>query len=300
MIQHPAIVCVAPTGARKTTEDHPGLPVTPGAIAREAKACRDAGATMIHLHVRDKDQKHTLDAGIYREAIAEIRKQVGEDLIIQVTTEAIGIYTPEQQMALVQTLKPEAVSIAPRELMPEGAYTARVRKFLYDALSDGILVQYILYSPEDIHYFAKLKKLGIIPGKYNSVLFVLGKKTGNPEKDNNGWAEPKDLDPFIKAVFHESLAAETYWMTCAFGGNELACMQKAAEYGGHVRIGFENNHLLADGAVAPDNTSLIKQFCNSETSLNIASVEEARRLLSRTLLPEGGNHADIHLAHPAA
>jgi len=79
----------------------------------------EAGATLIHLHVRDNDGKHTLDASYYKKAIKAIRRAVGRDMVIQVTSEAVGIYTPDQQMNMVRELRPEAVSLAIRELIPD-------------------------------------------------------------------------------------------------------------------------------------------------------------------------------------
>ena len=61
MINHLALM-VAPNGARKSSADHPGLPITVDAIAAEAAACREAGAQALHLHVRDDAGRHTLDA----------------------------------------------------------------------------------------------------------------------------------------------------------------------------------------------------------------------------------------------
>jgi uncharacterized protein (DUF849 family) len=81
---------VAPNGARKTKADHPALPIGPAELAATAAACRDAGAAAIHLHVRDEAGGHSLDAGRYREATAEVRAAIGEAMIVQITTEAVG------------------------------------------------------------------------------------------------------------------------------------------------------------------------------------------------------------------
>jgi uncharacterized protein (DUF849 family) len=89
----PAVICVAPNGARRTPADHAALPVTPSQIAREANACAEAGASVIHLHVRDDAGRHSLDAQRYRDAMGAIRQAVGERLLVQATTEAVGIYT---------------------------------------------------------------------------------------------------------------------------------------------------------------------------------------------------------------
>ena len=92
----PAVIMVAPNGARKTPDDHPALPIEPEAVARTAAACAEAGATILHLHVRDATMTHSLDPNLYRDAIAAVRRETGPDFIIQITTEAVGRYGPEE------------------------------------------------------------------------------------------------------------------------------------------------------------------------------------------------------------
>ncbi len=286
----PIIISVAPNGARKTTQDHPALPVTPEAIAAQAEACCAAGAALIHLHVRDGNQRHTLDVGIYRETIAAIRARVGDRLIVQATSEAVGLYTPEEQMAMVCTLRPEAVSLAIREIIPDPSHEGRAREFLAQLFAARILPQYILYSPAEVLYFTQLRKRGVVPGKHAFVLFVLGKKTGSPEKalkPSDVWAKPEDIDLFLETFDQGVTLAETHWGVCAFGGWEQACMEKVVACGGHVRIGFENNHLMTDGSIAPDNAALIQQFRDKMTAgpRPIADAAATRHLLRRTLEP---------------
>ena len=75
---------VAPTGARLSKSDHPGLPISPEEIAQTAKASALAGAHALHLHVRDAEGRHSLDAGRYREAMAAVAEAV-PGMAIQVT-----------------------------------------------------------------------------------------------------------------------------------------------------------------------------------------------------------------------
>ena len=101
----PAVaIAVAPNGGRRTKADHPQLPLTPSDLARAAAACRDAGAAMIHIHVRDAQGEHLLDADAYRAATAAIRATVGDGLVIQITSEALGKYSAEEQRALRQQI----------------------------------------------------------------------------------------------------------------------------------------------------------------------------------------------------
>ena len=76
----PAILTVAPNGARRNKADHPGLPTTPVEITAEAARCQNAGAAMLHLHVRDAAGRHTLDPGRYSDAIAAVNEAAQAEL----------------------------------------------------------------------------------------------------------------------------------------------------------------------------------------------------------------------------
>lgn len=86
----PVVIAVAPNGARKTRADHPRLPLTPDELAQCAAHCLDAGAAMLHLHVRDAQGRHSLEPADYRAAIDAIRARAGDELIVQVTSEGGG------------------------------------------------------------------------------------------------------------------------------------------------------------------------------------------------------------------
>lgn len=283
----PIMLAVAPNGARKTTEQLPTIPVTPEALAHTAKAVCEAGAAMLHLHIRDAKQQHTLDPERYRQAITAVQGAVGDRLIVQITSEAVGIYTPEQQIQIIDALAPEAVSLALREYIPDPADEAaeqRACAFFARTHQRGIYAQYILYSPEEVAYFGRLRKAGRIPGKKVAVLFVLGKKHA-PAGDQATWSVPEDLDPFL-ATFDGSLKlAETLFSVCAFGGNEQACMLHTVACGGHVRIGFENNHHMPDGSQAPSNTALVQSLVQALQAQTrpLADATTARTLLAPTL-----------------
>jgi len=267
----PLIVMVAPNGARKTAADHPAVPVTAAETARTAAACREAGAAMIHLHVRDRDQKHLLDADAYRETIDAVRQAAGPELIVQITTEAVGMYAPAEQMAVVRDVRPEAVSLAVRELCPDPSHEQAMAAFCQWMQQEAILPQYILYSGDDVARFGSLRAQGIIPDAQPFVLYVLGRYAAGQRSD------PSDLLPFLQAA-----AGHDYvWSMCAFGQRESACALTAAALDGHVRVGFENNTLLADGSTAPDNAALVAQIAKGARLIGrpVASPAEARKIL---------------------
>jgi 3-keto-5-aminohexanoate cleavage enzyme len=268
----PLIITVAPNGARRGKADHPAIPLTPAEIGIEAARYQEAGAAMIHLHVRDADGRHSLDPDLYRAAIAAVRKEAGSDLIIQVTTEAVGIFTPDQQIAAMQALQPEAFSVAVRELIPDAASETAAAQFLKEQAERGIFVQHILYDENDVRRFTDLVDRGVIPRTSASGLFVLGRYTQGQQ------SSPNDLLPFLNAW-----ALDLPWALCAFGRREAACAITAATLGGHVRVGFENNLHLPDGTLAPDNAALVRGVADVARTLGlaVATPDEAKHLFSR-------------------
>lgn len=243
-------VMVAPNGAKRSRLDHPALPVGLEEITSTALACQEAGAGGLHAHVRDDQGAHVLDVGLYGELLAELHHRA-PDLVVQVTTEAVGRYTPQQQRALVQTLRPSFVSIALREMVV-GETEHRLRSFYHWAQDAGIGVQHILYAPEEMMQLADYIKTGVIPAQDLEVLFVLGRYTAGQQSNT------ADLKPFLK--LKPQCFEQADWTLCAFGQEETACLVEAVRRGGKARIGFENNLLNRDGSVAVDNAARVREL----------------------------------------
>lgn len=274
-------LAVAPNGARRTHVDHRALPMTPDELGACAKACLDAGAAMIHLHVRKADGTHSLEVPDYTAGIDAVRRAVGNELVLQVTTEAVGIYTPEQQIATVRALHPEAISVALREVLPDAAHAPEAEAFFGWLWQAHIAAQYILYDTEDVTHYWRLRASGAIrPGRH-WVLFVLGRYS------KGQLSSPSDLLPFLAAwqagaqALGEAITA-TPWAMCAFGPREAECALAAVLYGGHARIGFENNLYLPDGSISPDNAASLGALTAAATPLALAPMTaDALRELTR-------------------
>ncbi|APF36413.1 class III aminotransferase [Chelatococcus daeguensis] len=272
----PFAVMVAPNGARRGKADHPALPLTARELAREAARCRAAGAVAIHLHVRDGEGRHVLDADLYREATRAVRAAVGEAMVVQITTEAVGRYAPAAQMALVDDLVPESVSIALREIMPDVAAETAAGRFFARLAIRPVLTQIIVYSAEELARLDDVMARGIIPDTPRpNVLAVLGSYAGRE-------AAPGDLDAFLTA----GLARHPF-MVCAFGRREAACAAAAVAHGGHMRIGFENNLILPEGRVAPHNGATVAAAVAAAagSARPLASADDLRRLWHTPLPP---------------
>ena len=239
------VIMVAPNGARKTKRDHPALPVSIEDTVAEAENCFAAGACALHGHVRGADDEHVLDVGLYRELIAEMTRRVPE-MLLQVTSEAVGRYTPQQQAECIQAVKPRMVSMSLREITDGFAQPGFAQSFFEWCAGNQVHVQHILYSTDDLERFLRYRDEGVIPAGQRCVLFVLGRYSSDQQ------SSPADLDPFLRYDL-----ADLDWFTCAFGRLEQQCMLAAIDAGGHARIGFENNLFLPDGSVADNTAQLV-------------------------------------------
>lgn len=277
----PVILCSAPNGARRTRADHAGLPMTSDDIADCAVACRDAGAALLHLHVRDGEGRHCLDAEAYREATAAVRHAVGDSLIVQITTEAVGRYSPAEQMAVVRDLRPEAVSIALRELIPDASHEAEAAAFLGELSAWDCMVQHILYAPTEVDWMCELMRRGIIPDSPVFPLFVLG-RYAEGQRSN-----PADIAGYVQKWASGDKGAHRGhhllppWSVCAFGPEETSCAVAALSMGGHARVGFENNLWRPDGTVARDPAEPVTRLADVAELIHrpLASADQARAIL---------------------
>ncbi|RBW44964.1 3-keto-5-aminohexanoate cleavage protein [Psychromonas sp. B3M02] len=257
---HKSTIIVAPNGARKTRQDHPALPVTIEQIVDDVVACRDAGAAMVHLHARDKKGLHSLAIDDNIKTLTAVKQAVGDSIIVQLTTEAVGQYQPPEQMQLIKETLPEAASFALKELIPDDSYLAVAEKFFHWVEDRGIIAQYILYSVEDVQRYFSLIKQGILPSKNHHILLVLGRYHQQLR------SSATDLAPFLSK---QLLTAKTRWATCAFGPEEHQCLISAMLMGGDVRVGFENNHFNSQGGVADSNAQQIIDIKAVSCLLNI-------------------------------
>jgi uncharacterized protein (DUF849 family) len=225
---------------------------------------------LIHVHVRDRDGRHLLDADAYRATIGRIRLAVGSRMIIQVTTESVGRYGREEQIAVVRDVMPEAISVAVREILPAHADERPAATFLEWVYREGILPQYILYDAGDVTRFRDLCQRGIVPGTGWAVIFVLGRYSAHQQ------SAPVDVLPFLR-----EWRGPGSWSMCAFGSREGACALTAAGLGGHVRVGLENNLYLTDGSRASDNAALVAQVTTHAGHMGrgIANADQARDAL---------------------
>jgi len=264
------LIAVAPNGARKKKKDHPNIPLNPTEIAQTAKDCLIAGASMMHLHVRDpKDNSHSLSVDFYQQAISAITDKTNEELFVQVTSEAVGIYSPEQQFEMIHSLKPKAVSIGLREI--QSLDEAIVNEHFMMMKEASIHPQIILYNQADLDKYHDWLTRDVLPGNAYPILLVIGRPNTEESFENS----------FLTEANIQRITASS-WMICAFGENEFLAVKLAAGLGGNIRIGFENNSVLADGTEAKDNAALINQINEylKKNNLKSASLSETKKIMT--------------------
>lgn len=238
---------VAPNGATRSKLDHPALPMTIGEIVATAQACVEAGADGMHAHVRDASGQHVLDVGLYAELLAELAAQI-PGLYVQITTEAVGRYSPQEQADLVYRLRPKAVSVALREMLSDDHQIAG--RFYHFCAEAGIEVQHILYEPAEIHQLAQIVGAVVPCPQSLAVLHVLGRYTPGQQSSRDDLTAPLEK--------HAMLGPVLDWAVCAFGPAETEILATTLRLGGKARIGFENNLFNPDGKLARDNAERVR------------------------------------------
>lgn len=263
------VIAAAPNGARLQKSDHPAVPISRHEIVRSCADCVAAGATLLHVHLRDADGKHLLDAAGARDLEAEIVKELGSDVVVQTTTEAFGIYAAGQQLEFLKAARPSAASLAWREITRPDVTQSELAQVLAWCGRERIALQYILYDAADLQSFRTAVEDGVVPEVHPHVLFVIGRYQGAMPSD------ARALPGFLPSGF-----ATSSWMACAFGAAGYEVLYAAALLHGHVRIGFENGTILPDGNVAQDNATLVSALRDAFEAMGLraASATESRTM----------------------
>ncbi|MEP5758999.1 MAG: 3-keto-5-aminohexanoate cleavage protein [Litoreibacter sp.] len=241
---------VAPNGARRGRPDHPALPLTDAELVETAINCQQAGADGIHIHIRDDDTLHLLDAGRYLALLSRLEDAV-PGLYLQVTSEAAGRYDTNTQQEMVRALRPRHVSVALREMVRTPDDWLKATDFYSWAEDSNVDIQHIVYSTDELQHFLQACSTGQIPGEHHLIQLVLG------TYDGRQISRPEDIKGFTDLMDASGLSID--WGLCAFGKEETACLVETARCGGKARVGFENSLWHADGTMSKDNAARVRE-----------------------------------------
>ena len=263
------IITVAPTGNVPTREMNPHLPVTPEEIADSAVRCRKAGASLIHIHARDPNEKPTLDPQVFARIHSLVAKRT--DLIVQISTGGRAGMDAESRSAAVRLLRPEMASLTTGSMnFPDRVYanSFELIELLARTMKEaGTKPEMEIFEPGMITNAQKLvaKELATEPLHFD---FVLGSRGSLP-------ATAKNL-----LYLSETIPPGSTWTVAGIGRWQLPMAALAIVMGGHVRVGLEDNLYYRKGQLAT-NEQLVARVARiaAEVGRPVATPEEARQIL---------------------
>ncbi|MCL2739214.1 MAG: 3-keto-5-aminohexanoate cleavage protein [Bacteroidales bacterium] len=265
------IITAAICGAEVMKEHNPAVPYTVEEIVREAKSAYDAGAAIVHLHVRKDDGTPTQDKARFKECIDAIEKVIPDVILIPSTGGAVGMTAEER--------------LQPTELFPEMATLdcgtcnfgdevfentmPMMRDFGKRMMENNIKPEFECFEMGHLDTALKMVKKGQLPGHPMQINFVLGVPGCAPATVSN-------LCWMVNAI-----PSDATWTATGVGKSEFPMAAAAIAMGGHVRVGFEDNVYLEKGVLAKSNGESVAKVVRlaKELGREIATPAEARKIL---------------------
>jgi 3-keto-5-aminohexanoate cleavage enzyme len=244
------LVTVAPTGAETAKADVPHLPTTPEAIAETAEACQAAGASMIHLHVRDAQHQPTLDLALLREWVAAVRES--SDLIVQLSTGG-SVHDPLDQRFKVLDAEPDSCSLTMGTTNFGDDVFSNPWPFVCDlyqlSQERGVVPEFELFDLGQVHAMRRLlDRYGLPTGGKVHVDLVMGVPGGM-----NG-----TTDALVAAV-HDLPPDTASWSATGIGRSTLSVILASLSKGGHLRVGMEDVLTISRGVPVESNAQLVER-----------------------------------------
>jgi 3-keto-5-aminohexanoate cleavage enzyme len=258
------ILTAAIVGAEVTREQTPYLPITPEEIAAEAVRCREAGAAVIHLHVRTADGRPSQDEGLFREAIEAIRSRT--DVIIQVSTGgAIGMTVEERCGPL--GCRPEMATLNCGTLnFGNDVFVntrPQIREIARRIQTAGSIPELECYEVGHLDEALALAREGLVTGPMH-FQFVLGVPGGIGARE--------EVLRFLVSQVPEGAT----WGCAAVGRHQRSMTELAMRLGGHARLGLEDNLYLDRGILAEGSAPLVARAAAYARELGREPVAPAR------------------------
>lgn len=268
---HPLIISAALTGSWPTKAQNPNLPVTEEEIAAAAVDAAQAGAAIVHIHVRNDAGKVTCEPARYAKVRSLIR-QAGCDVVINMSTGGGAGQTTDEERAEPVDLRPEIASFDCGSTNFGSGVFVNSPAFL-DGLADrmnrnGVLPEIECFEPGHVANALRLINEGKIDPPF-WFQFVLGVRGGSP-------GTVKQLMNML-----DMLPARSSWSVCGIGRAQLTLGVAAMVMGGHVRTGMEDNLFYHKGVLAESNAQLVARLTRiaGELGRPIATPNQTRDIL---------------------
>ena len=276
MNQQPVSITVAITGAVPRKKDCPGLPVTPTEQIEETHKAYEAGASLVHIHVRNPDETPSSDPDLFAQVQEGVQKHC-PDMIIQFSTGGRGRDQSARGSMLFH--RPDMASLATGSTnFPVGIYenpTDFVEGLASEMLKYEIKPEVEIFDLAMLYNAANLVKKGLLlPPPH--VQFVMGVPNAMPVRRSI-------LEFLIKEL--KDVMPNATWTAAGIGKNQLVVNEWALELGGHVRTGLEDNIRFDETRLAKDNAELVGRLAKMarDRGRPVATGAQARQLLGLRL-----------------
>ncbi len=271
------IITCAISGAEVTKKDNPFVPYTIEETVREAYEAYLAGAAIIHLHVRHDDGTPTQSKTRYQAVIDQIKAKCPDVIIQPSTGGAVGMTRDERLEPTELDIEMATLDCGTLNFGGDQIFVNTENDIKYFAKimkERNIFPELECFEKGHIDLVLRLNKKGFIhePMHFSFVLGVNGGMTG----------EARDFH-FLR----ESIPSHATFSVAGIGRYEFPLAELAISYGGHVRVGLEDNIYIEKGVLAEGNQALVKKVVELAKKYNreIATPDEARQILGI-----GGSH----------
>ena len=268
----PLIVTVAITGAVPKKADNPAVPVTPSEQIESTHDAFEAGASLVHIHVRNPDQSPGSDPELYGRVQEGVRKHC-PGMIVQFSTGGRG--RDQSQRGAMLHLKPDMASLATGSVnFPAQIYENPpdfVEGLAKTMLENGIKPEVEVFDLAMLYNAASLVKKGLLKDPPH-VQFVMGIPNAMPAR--------RSIFEFLRGELKEVLPRAT-WVAAGIGRHQWDVNQWCLEAGGHVRTGLEDNLRIEPDRLAASNAELVKKVVENceRFGRRVAAPAEAREIL---------------------
>lgn len=266
------IITVATTGSSTTKADNPNHPEQPEEIVDDIVACEEAGASIVHLHARDKDGVRTKDPDVFQTLMDGIERRC-DDIIVNFSSAGRGFTRAERIRPIRETSpKPDLASL---DMGPFNRREATVEhprseivEFAEAFREMGVKPELELFNPGQITEMNYLIDEGLIEEPYFCQM-LFGYQTGT-------LPQPRNLLNIV-----DNLPDGTIWSTIGIGKHQLPMTTMTIPIGGHIRVGMEDNVYYKKGELAESNAQLVERAARIADELGrpVASPAETRELL---------------------
>ena len=271
-MSQPVIITVAITGAVPKKKDNPAVPVTPAEQVESTQQAFEAGASLVHIHVRNPDESPGSDPEMYGRVQEGVRKHC-PGMIVQFSTGGRG--REQAKRGAMLYLKPDMASLATGSVnFPTAIYENApdfVEGLAKAMIENDVKPEVEVFDLAMLYNAANLVKKGLLKDPPH-VQFVMGIQNAMPAR--------KSIFDFLRSELKEVLPNAT-WVAAGTGRFQWEVNKWCMETGGHVRTGLEDNLKIESDRLAASNAELVKKVVDNceRYGRRPATAAEARKIL---------------------